>query len=406
MQVLPGTAYDPGYGIKPIPKGVTGQKFVDELTRVGEEYMMAMIQKYSGDVPKALAAYNYGPGNMDKALAKAEKEGSHWINFVPDETQKYVKKITSRYMSGENPNPEPTLMDIKKGVAERLKGHPQEIIDAAMKKVEAEFNDIRTSANQKSEDTATNIMAKVDSGEITSYEQLTPEQLVVLGKNRTGIRSYIDAANKRGAEDVGKSDVAIEFYYTMMEDPAKLKNSTIKDILELSSDLGQEKVNQLLNKRLQLRTQPETERAATVDSDQFRAWSKKFGYGNSKQDKEQLIYIKEEVERTVNRIQNEEKRTLKREEKDKIIRGLMVEFPRVKAVYRGGIFGGKTTEMSKRGYEIEDPRNIIIPDDVRAVLSSAYKAGGVLNPTESQLRDAYVDYLITKGQNKPVRAGR
>lgn len=91
MQVMDTTNTDPGFGVKPAQ-----DNSVEERARVGRDYIGAMIQKY-GDPIKAIAAYNWGPGNLDKAIAK---HGDDWMSAAPAETQKYVQ-IVSKH-SGNN----------------------------------------------------------------------------------------------------------------------------------------------------------------------------------------------------------------------------------------------------------------------------------------------------------------
>jgi hypothetical protein len=395
MQVMPGTGRDPGFGVKP-----AANDSLEELARVGRDYMTAMIQKYQGNVPMALAAYNYGPAAFDKAAEKAAKAGVHWMEVIPDETNNYVKSITGQYMAGENGMRAPTLGDVQSAIKKKLQGEPQEVIDIALKEGEARFIDINKTQTQASEDLLENIMARVDSGQLKSYDDLKPDELMTLGRNRVGARSYIESAVKRDRENVGKSDVAIEFYYTMMEDPGKLKNSSINDILKLSDDLGTEKVNSLLQRRMTLRTQPEAYRAAQVDSDQFKRYANQFGFKNSTTDKARLTEIRDEVEMAVGRIQDQEKRTLSREEKGKIIKSMMVEFPKVKARRTGtpfGMFDGPSSPIKLRGYQIQDPRNIIVPDDFAKKVEAAYKAAG-RTASHGEILDAYIDKLMLENK--------
>lgn len=83
MQVMPATARDPGFGIRP-----SNGSQQDDI-RVGREYLAKMQNRYGGDLGKMWAAYNAGPGALDKALARG---GNDWLRYMPRETQDYVAK--------------------------------------------------------------------------------------------------------------------------------------------------------------------------------------------------------------------------------------------------------------------------------------------------------------------------
>jgi soluble lytic murein transglycosylase-like protein len=50
---------------------------------------MAALDKQFGRLDYALAAYNWGPGNLRKLL---KKNPSDWLSQVPEETRNYVKR--------------------------------------------------------------------------------------------------------------------------------------------------------------------------------------------------------------------------------------------------------------------------------------------------------------------------
>jgi hypothetical protein len=57
---------------------------------LGIAYLSDLLRKYHGDVARALAAYNAGPGATDNALASG---GQNWLAALPAETQDYVARV-------------------------------------------------------------------------------------------------------------------------------------------------------------------------------------------------------------------------------------------------------------------------------------------------------------------------
>lgn len=84
MQLMPGTAE--GLGVD--PSDLRGN------LEGGAKYLRQMLDKYDGDVEKALAAYNAGPGNLDSVNGD--------ISQLSGETQKYVPSVMERYNKFKN----------------------------------------------------------------------------------------------------------------------------------------------------------------------------------------------------------------------------------------------------------------------------------------------------------------
>lgn len=96
MQVMPATARDPGYGIKPSD----GTPADDE--RVGKQLLGKLLQRYSGDPAKTWAAYNWGAKNVDDMV---ERYGPDWLSHAPAETRAYVKKNMAAIGGGAQQGP-------------------------------------------------------------------------------------------------------------------------------------------------------------------------------------------------------------------------------------------------------------------------------------------------------------
>ena len=86
-QVMPDTADDPGYDVKPLSDPFNAEDSI----RFSAEYLSAMLEEFRGDYDLALAAYNAGPGRV------------RTYRGVPPfaETQKYIEKILGRVAPDE-----------------------------------------------------------------------------------------------------------------------------------------------------------------------------------------------------------------------------------------------------------------------------------------------------------------
>lgn len=124
MQVMPSTARDPGYGIKPADLSGTPEQQADEIARVGIQKLPVMLKRYAGDVSKALAAYNWGEGNVDKAV---KAKGADWLASAPAETQAYVKGIADKYNAGGGAAPMPSLQSLHDQVRARIPADQPEL---------------------------------------------------------------------------------------------------------------------------------------------------------------------------------------------------------------------------------------------------------------------------------------
>jgi len=88
-QVMPATASNPGFGVRPAQS-----QTAEEYNRVGQDYYNAMLQRYGGDREKALAAYNAGPGRVDRNMAT--NQGQLNLGQMPAETQGYIPRVMNR----------------------------------------------------------------------------------------------------------------------------------------------------------------------------------------------------------------------------------------------------------------------------------------------------------------------
>lgn len=103
MQTMPATRKAPGFGVMP-----ARDSSIEEGDRVGRDYALALLNHYSNDPSLALAAYNAGPGNVNK------------YGGVPPfaETQKYVKEGLNYLQGGIDTPEEDDIAEFEKFYAE------------------------------------------------------------------------------------------------------------------------------------------------------------------------------------------------------------------------------------------------------------------------------------------------
>ena len=145
MQVLDGTNRDPGYGVKP-----ASDDSPEERARVGRDYLEAMVREYDGDVSKALAAYNWGPGNLDKAV---KEHGPNWLQAAPEETRSYVERGVREFGAGAGRGKRPSLAEIKADLRgdPLLAGNPARM-KAAEEAAEKQYRDIEAAEKQATDE--------------------------------------------------------------------------------------------------------------------------------------------------------------------------------------------------------------------------------------------------------------
>jgi hypothetical protein len=92
MQVLDMTNSDPGFGVVPARNDSK-----EERSRVGKDYLDAMVKKYNY-YPYASLAYNWGPGNVDNWIKRGANPAE-----IPKESLAYVKQTTGTNLANMGP---------------------------------------------------------------------------------------------------------------------------------------------------------------------------------------------------------------------------------------------------------------------------------------------------------------
>jgi len=89
MQIMPHVAASPGLGLKGIDPKTLKNPGVN--VTFGRSLVEALLKRYDDDLDKVLAAYNWGIGNVDRAVRR--HGDPHYLQHLPHETRHYIRKV-------------------------------------------------------------------------------------------------------------------------------------------------------------------------------------------------------------------------------------------------------------------------------------------------------------------------
>lgn len=185
---------------------------------LGLAYFQKQLQDNGGDLAKAYASYNAGPGRLREAVTKSRREGGNWIDHVPAETQAYVAKNMAAYEKGGGAPKALTFDDIDAILRAdpRLANNPARYRVARLDAERQFYDAVKARKQREDESVSSALQGVIDNGgdfaglPLAVRNSIPPDQV---GK-------VMDLAEKLSKGQ--KVETNWSLYYELRSDPQKL----------------------------------------------------------------------------------------------------------------------------------------------------------------------------------------
>lgn len=123
---------------------------------LGKAYFQKQLQDNGGDLAKAYAAYNAGPGALKDAIKNA-KDGN-WLALLPQETQDYVTGNMAAFNAGKGQAARPTFADIDAQLRADPRLADPERYKVARTEAQRQYNEQTVAIQQRDDDAYKNAL--------------------------------------------------------------------------------------------------------------------------------------------------------------------------------------------------------------------------------------------------------
>ncbi len=391
MQVMPGTQRDPGFGVRP-----AADDSLEEKARVGRDYLAAMVKRYDGNLAKAAAAYNWGPGAVDNAVKAAQANAgkgesvpdSAWLASAPKETRDYVAKVMTAMQSPTGGMPQrPTLESLHQQARARLGPNASPMaVKSALDTVTQQFEDQTKAIAQRKDEVVSQAMQQLvqNGGRYSDLPAGTRGTLQQLAPDK------IDEVMNFGKKISAGDDTTDNALYLKLTDPATLKSLSDAQFYQLRARLSNSDFQHFANKRQEaIKGTPSNQPGDLNDGAISRTLNSRLAGLNidptpkdATADAMRVGAIRRFVDSSLIDAQNAAGKKFTDAEVQAHIDGLFAKNVTFRTSFLG--FGTGTSGQSLLAMKVGD-----IPSDQKTRIEAAFKKQGVSSPSDGQILGAY-----------------
>jgi soluble lytic murein transglycosylase len=379
MQVMPGTRVDPGYGVTPAKDDSDAER-----TRVGRDYLQALVKNYAGDPAKAWGAYNWGPKNVDAAI---KEHGADWLSFAPKETQDYVAKNMAALGTGGGVR-KPTLQDVHDQVRAQVEAKfgatpPAGVLKLALASATQQFEDLNKAIKAEEEANVTVAFQGLmqNGGRFSALPYAVRSKIPA---------DKVDNVLSFAARIAKGDDITNPAVYQRLSDPAMLRRLSDDQFFHLRAELSESDFKHFSAQRaaaMDKSTNKTEEINMSAMNNALRDRFQSLGIDPTPKDgtdeAARVGTIKKFVTDTMLQHQKTTGKQMTDAEVEKHIDSLFAK----SVTFRTSVLGIDTGTTSQRLLSMQAGD---IPGATRDALVADFKAAGIDKPTESDLLGAYL----------------
>ena len=424
MQVMGPTARDPGFGVTPAKDDSP-----EELARVGRDYLGAMTARYQDPV-LTLAAYNGGPGSVDKWIAKygdprtGQISDADWAAKIPfAETRAYVGKglaILAQQQGQQGARPAalptshelqtilPQKVDEARAMADRMFPNDPQFADMVAVRTQGYGNQILEGVRaQQSAATDTITRALVGSkpdgsDRVTSVDQIMSNPTLKTAWSQLTPEGQMAVQNRLSKTNAPLTQDGMNTYYRLRGEAVNNGDAFMnEDLSKLYGQMPDHLVLDLMNRQMSVSKADSARSAKDLNWSRTKSevedMLKPLGLGATAKggtdEAATTATFYGKLEEAIDQYHDQNKKYPDTKTTRQMAAGLISQGSQAGA----GWFGMNKDMMAFQSPDLSK-FTATVPDDQKLQLAATFKRVMGHDPTDDELNQWYTRYTLSKGR--------